>query len=76
MYDFKAILTYCENEVIDTRNELSSKIDSINHRIDSLREKMNNSIESLRNEMNNRINELDRKLYNRFLWILGLQTTM
>jgi hypothetical protein len=37
---------------------------------------MNNSIESLRNEMNNRINELDRKLYNRFLWILGVQTTM
>jgi uncharacterized coiled-coil DUF342 family protein len=76
MYDFKAILTYCENEVIVTRNELSSKIDSINHRINPLREEMSNSIESLRNEMNNRVNELDRKLYNRFLWSLGVQTTM
>jgi len=52
------------NEVIATRNEL-------NTRIDSLRSEMNNRMTGVEN----RINGFDKKIDNRFLWILGVQIT-
>ncbi|MFQ5456336.1 MAG: hypothetical protein ACE5EA_09070, partial [Nitrospirota bacterium] len=65
------------------RDELSSRIDSLDQKVDRFRDELSLRIDSLdqkvnrfRDELSSRIDSLDQKFSRYFLWLIGIQITI
>lgn len=71
--DLREMMVHLDQKVDRFREELATRIDATNERIQALDHRLSGQMEALDERLSGRIEALDHKLSRGFVWLVGIQ---